>query len=262
MRLLIKEFSNDAVASCSFDLTEDLMYLGRGEKHPGFIPLPNCAGSYISKVHCSICRENGEYWICSGPPGGPPAKNGIYLQGEEIRKPHRLKIGQIFDLFLPPPCSIQLHIIEGVDPEDTLPQRLRSARELSESDITEITLAVQELRTKSVENARLNLALEQKLMDLEDEEKTISKAFREFQARAQESLEKLQEQFEDEQKKQANSAKKLAKTISFLALILAVFGIINFAVSADERSNYGQVVVEILLLSLGGGGALASSKQD
>ncbi len=47
----------------------------------------------VSKYHCEIKKQNGEYYICDN------STNGIFLDSHRIEKQHRLSFGEIFNIF-------------------------------------------------------------------------------------------------------------------------------------------------------------------
>ena len=229
--------------------------------HGNFIALPKSGGRHLSRIHCTIFKEEEKWFICDGESGTYRlSKSGIFLDGKRITKPIELSPGQTFVILNPPPAEILLRIPEEeIFLEDTLTPALISAYggELAPGQAEDLRAAVEKLH----DDIRQNAALDQQLHD----DVAVSRVER---VRLREELEKAIATFSQCATTTAQRVDRaeqrtalLTRMVSGLALGLAV-ALLSLSPPMDDqrRSLSLEVALELLLGLAGGGGLVAAGK--
>lgn len=260
MQIQLVELEPNREFKSTVELDQDVIIFGRGRPGEGFIQLPQCGGSWLSKSHCTIWRDGQKWFLCDGELGGHSSKNGVLLDGELITGPVQLRLGQIFTLLVPPPCEIQLRVVEGQeDLEDTLTPAIEQFARGPESAaaVDELREAIAALHQQLAENRKRDETLQGEVASAAaaraKQEKALETSMADFQAMSQQGKERL----ESMERRQT----LLTRMMSGLALGVAI-GLLTLAppVETEQRGFPLEIALEILLAVAGGGGLAVSSR--
>lgn len=242
------------------ELDRDIITLGRGRPQKGFVQLPPCGGRLISKIHCSIFRERQDWFIQDGAIGGERSHNGVRLNGERIAGPVKLEIGQVFVLLLPPPCEIQLQVVDAFDPlEDTLTPALEQLAQegFSPPVVEELRGAIAHLHRDLTENRELDQAFRSEVAAAAVARERNEEALQQTMIEAWE----MGRAYRDRLEAQEQRTKFLGRMISGVALGVAIALLsLSPPVSPERRTLTVELALEILLGLAGGGGLAAAGR--
>lgn len=267
MRVEIVKIEGEKEERFNVELNGEILCFGRGAQKEDFIPLPRCevdGEPVLSRIHCTLMQEKGDWWFISGEPGGDGAKNGCWLDGELVQRPVRLKAGQTFILRNPPPFTLELQVSEDLyDLQDTLTPELIDVPQLSQEKVKGVERAIADLHNQIRQNQADDKTARAQAAALSAAVAKAVKQYHGFQVEVSTTQRLLEQRLDQQIKQQKQQSQQLARTLSALALAIAVIGGATFFVEREQRSQYGAVIAEILLLALGGGGLYyANRNQD
>lgn len=234
--------------------------LGRGvQESAGVVALPDCGGIYLSKLHCTIFKKGTALFLADGDPEGRPSHNGIWLDDKPIKKPVLLHPGQIFILLNPPPCEIQIRVLEGAETaEDTLTPAVRGFVEQPDAEALErLSLAVAYLRKGAKENQALDAEVRADVARLRAEKGSLLHQLEE----ARKDFSSFRSEMAVWKSRQDRSRRWLIRLMSGTMLSVALIGGVVMANNQERQDQLIDISLKILLGLVGTGGLVMSQKQ-
>ena len=266
MKVEIVKIEESRAERFPVELNREIIFLGRGGQKEGFVALPRCKEEgepVLSRIHCTLMQERGDWWFISGEPGGDAATNGCFLEGELIIKPIRLEVGQTFVLRQPPPCTIELQVSEDAyDLQDTLTPELLEVPQIPKEKIHHLEEAISGLHQQIRQNQTDDKATRAQAAALAAAVSKAVQQYNSFKAEVQTTQSELEKRLRDQAAQREKDGKQLARTISVLALAIAIVSGCVFFVERDHRYQYGEIVTELLIVALGGGGLYYANRNN